>query len=144
MNQFWRFTPLKTLLWASLNQEKIVSGEERINTELLTTMMRSPSMQSTYLSLNPQVKSSFLCGLIEICVSEDCFDLVAALLAEKPYSAVFLCEMCHQEYFQDMQMQESLCRSFMDAIDNTTLYEVDQLAADSADAICDFIFKAKS
>ena len=82
MNQFWRFTPLKTLIWASLNQEKIVSGEEKINTDLLTIMLRSPSMQSTYLSLNPKIKISFLCGLIEICAAEDCFELVAGLLAE--------------------------------------------------------------
>ena len=101
-------------------------------------------MQSTYISLNPQSKSSFLCGLIEICSAEDCFDLVAALLAEKPYSAVFLCEMSQQEYFQDMQMQSSLCQTFSTAIDNATLYEVDQLADDYAEAICDFVLKAKS
>ena len=82
MNQFWRFTPLKTLIWASLNQEKIVSGEEKINTDLLTTIMRSPSMQSTYISLNPKIKISFLCDLISICAAEDCFELVAGLLAE--------------------------------------------------------------
>ena len=82
MNQFWRFTPMKTLIWASLNQEKIVSGEEKINTNLFTTIMRSPSMQSTYLSLNPKIKMSFLCDIIEICAAEDCFELVAGLLAE--------------------------------------------------------------
>ena len=28
MVQFWRFAPLKTLLWASLNQRDIISGQE--------------------------------------------------------------------------------------------------------------------
>lgn len=32
----------------------------------------------------------------------------------------------------------------MDAIENTTLYEVDQLAEDYAEAICDFIHMARS
>ena len=43
-----------------------------------------------------------------------------------------------------MQLQESLCVSFMKAIENTTLYEVDQLADDYAEAICDFIQMARS
>lgn len=66
---------------------------------MLTTLMHSPTMRSTYISLNPPQKINFLCGPIDICASEGCFDTVAGLLAEKPYSAVFLGEMTQPDYF---------------------------------------------
>lgn len=47
MIQFWRFAQLKTLLWA------IVNDNVSVNTEILTTLMRSSSMQSNYASLHP-------------------------------------------------------------------------------------------
>ena len=87
-----------------------MSGAEQVNTEMLTTLMRSPTMRSNYLCLNPPQKINFLCGPIEICIGEDCFDTVASLLAESPYAAVFLCEMAVPDYFQDIQMNPALCK----------------------------------
>ena len=87
--------------------------------------MSSPSMRSNYLCLNAPQKINFLCGPIEICASEDCFNIVASLLSESPYAAVFLCEIAQPDYFQDIQMNPALCKQLMTAMDNTTLYELD-------------------
>ena len=82
MIQFWRFAPLKTLVWASLNQRDIASGQESIDMPMLSTVMGSQSMQSIYTSLIPAQKINFLCSPIEICAGEDCFDSGTDFLAQ--------------------------------------------------------------
>ena len=101
MIQFWRFAPLKTLLWASLNQNLIVSGTELVDSQLLTTLMHSPAMKSNYVSLLPIQKMNFVCGPLESCAGSENFDTVSGLLAEKPYSAAYLFEMTQKDYHQD-------------------------------------------
>lgn len=102
-------------------------------------MLQSPSLQSSYVSLNPPQKSNFLCGPIEICVGEDCFETVASSLAKKPYAAVFLCEMAQKDYFADLNMKPQICKQLAAAIDNTTIYELNQLACDYQPTIVEFL-----
>jgi len=68
---------------------------------------------------------------------------MAELLSEKPYSAVFACEMAQRDYFQDFCIKPNLCKQLSAALDNTTIYELDQLAFDYLPTIIEFIVLCK-
>jgi hypothetical protein len=55
-----------------------------------------------------------------------------------PYSAAFVCETATLQNFQELELGDGYGQ-FSDAVDNLTLYELDQLSTFYYDQIRDFI-----
>lgn len=51
--------------------------------------------------------------------------------------------MSQRDYFQDLNIKPNLCKHLSAALDNTTIYELDQLAFDYQLAIIEFIVLCK-
>ena len=101
---------------------------------IFSMLMRSPCMRAVYGQLPSKV--AFISFIFD--VGYDHLRSIQNILSEKPYCAAFVCETTNIELFQDLELSDGFSK-FSDAVDNLTLYELDQMSVFYYEQIKEFI-----
>lgn len=100
------------------------SGEDTI----LETLMASPTMHSVYVCLPVEEKFLMVGQAIELSATTMKSEQMITLLTRAPYAACTLFSLANIDTFAQYEGSSTFCTNFESALDNTTPYELEQLA----------------
>ncbi len=99
-------------------------------------------MKSSYMQLPTIQKVCFISWLFDLSNEYGNLALTHELLAEKPYTSAFLCQTATMEQFQ-VNGSPEFYKLFSGACVNARLFELEQLATEYKEEICQFIIFLK-